>query len=251
MNSRADGYFEAYIKQVAQRLTADDKAVMRSISETVSRVIPRSQVRWAGSQRKKTAIAGSDLDVCVESTDPVTESHRRDLRSSLQRDLGREAGIQSHAVRLPAQGDRPKVDIAFANAAFGSRPLPDATDFQDHRSRQFAARALKAWTRSGNLPWVSGWAVEALVVHLDHAPGSLSGLGLFTRLLEWLAEKATPGVVEGVLRPAAFPRWNDDWSTKLPGRLEALQNNSRALLRRQPGPESWRSKEDVERWLRQ
>ncbi len=151
--------------------------------------------------------AQEDLDVCVESADPVTESHRRDLRSALQRDLGREARIQSHAIRLPAHGDYPKVDIAFANAAFGSRPLPDVTDFQAHRSRQFAARALKVWTRSGNLPWVAGWAVEALVVHLDHAPGSLSGLGLFTRLLEWLAEKATPGAVEGVLRPAAFPRW--------------------------------------------
>ena len=249
MTSRADGYFEAYINQVAQRLTADDKTVMRAISETVSRVIPRSQVRWAGSQRKKTAIAGSDLDVCVESSDPVTEALRRDLRSALQRDLGREARIQSHAVRLPARGNRLKVDIAFANAAFGSRPLPDVSDFQDHRSRQFAARALKVWTRSGNLPWVSGWAVEALIVHLDHAPGSLSGLGLFTRLLEWLAEKATPEAVEGVLRPAAFPGWNDKWSTRMPGRLQALSDNSRALMKRQPGPESWQSKEDVERWL--
>ncbi len=63
MTSRADGYFEAYINQVAQRLTSDEKAVMRSISETVSRVIPRSQVRWAGSQRKKTSTSASSRPI--------------------------------------------------------------------------------------------------------------------------------------------------------------------------------------------
>ena len=249
MSVRADGYFEAFVNQQAERQSTDDRLVMKQIIASVSATIPRSQVQWAGSQRKGTAIAGSDLDMCVESRDPVSEAQRRDLRGALQKDLGRPAIILSHAIRLPAHGSQRKTDIAFANAAFSSRPLPDTSDFRDHRSRQLAARALKIWTRSGNLPWVSGWAVEALVVHLDQSPNSLSGLGLFQRLLEWMAEKATPAAVEGVLRPAAHPRWNDDGSTRLPGRLEALKNNARALQRRRPGPEDWGSTADVEKWL--
>ena len=249
MSASAEGYFEAYVNQMAQRLTAADKALMRALTASVKSVVESSQVQWAGSQRKGTAIEGSDLDVCVESRDPVTEAQRRALRTTLQRDLGRDAQILSHAIRLRATTATPKVDVAFANAAFGSRPLPDTTGFHHNASRQIAARALKTWTRSGGLPWVSGWAVEALVVHLDHAPGSLSGLALFLRLLEWLEGKATPEAVEGVLRPAAFPRWNDTWSERLPGRLQALSNNATALLRRSPGPEDWGSPEDVGVWL--
>jgi len=249
VSAGAEGYFEAFVNQQAERQTSDDRLVMKQVVATVSATIPRSQVQWAGSQRKSTAVAGSDLDLCVESRDPVTEALRRDLRSALQRDLGRPAIVLSHAVRLPAHGSLRKTDIAFANAAFGSRPLPVTSEFKGHRSRQLAARALKIWTRSGNLPWVSGWAVEALVVHLDQSPDSTSGLVLFRRLLNWMADKATPAAVEGVLRPAAHPRWNDDWSARLPGRLEALKNNARALQRRRPGPEDWGSTADVEQWL--
>jgi len=249
MRSHADGYFEAFVNKKALRLTSDDKAVMARISETTRRVVPGSQVRWAGSQIKGTAIEGSDLDVCVESRDPVTEAQRRELSAALRAVLGRSSRILSHAIRLPLQGRLPKVDIAFANAAFGSRPLPDTVDFHEHPSRKIAARGLKIWTRSGNLPWVSGWAVEALVLHLDHAPGTLSGFELFGRLLLWLVEKATSSAVEGVLRPAAYPRWDEAWSVRLPGRLEALKNSARALQKKQPVPESWRSAADVERWL--
>lgn len=203
----------------------------------------------AGSQRKGAAISGSDLDLCVESRDPVTERQRRDLRRALEAELRRPALVLSHAVRLPSHGGSAKVDIAFANAAFGSRPLPDPADFHNHRGRQLTVRALKVWTRSGGLPSVPGWAAEALVVHLDPSSGTLSGFGLFTRLVEWLADRATPMAIEGVLRPAAYPRWNPVWSTRLPGRLEALQNHVRALRRRRPRPEDWTSNADVERWL--
>ena len=249
MTAKPDGYFEASINRAAQGLTAADKAVMRAVSATVRRVISGSQVRWAGSQYKRIAVAGSDLDMCVESRDPVTEAQRRAVRTALEQDLARPTHILSHAVRLPQRGDIRKVDVAFANAAFGSRPLPDAAEFRDHRSRQLAARALKLWTRSNSIPSVSGWAAEALVVNMDHAPGSLSGLGLFLRVVEWLAERATPEAIEAVLRPAAFPRWNEDWSLKLPGRLEAVKNHSRSLLQKRPGCDDWRSPDDVDAWL--
>jgi hypothetical protein len=247
---RSNGLFEAFINNSAYRTTAEDGALMVSLNSLIGSAIPSSQVRWAGSQRKGTAIVGSDLDVVVESRDPVTEAQRRVLRAHLEESLNRPARVLSHAVRLPAHENAPKVDVAFANAAFGSRPLPDLAEYHSRPNRQKAARALKLWSRAGNLPYIAGWAVEALVVHLDSPPRELLPLPLFLRVITWLDEKATPAAVEGVLRPAAFPRWNPDWSPRLPGRLEALRNHARALRRRAEATSTWRTQEDVALWLR-
>jgi hypothetical protein len=87
------------------------------------------------------------------------------------------------------------------------------------------------------------------VVHLDPNADDRLPLDLFLRVIAWLDERATPAAVESVLRPAAFPRWNPDWSSRLPGRVEAIRNHARALRRRPPQPDSWRSTDDVARWL--
>ncbi len=247
--TRANGYFEAYVNQQAFRPGPEDRELMSAVTSAVRAVVPKSQVRWAGSQRKGTAVLGSDLDLCVESGDPVTEAQRRTLRAELEKALRRPATVLSHAVRLPAVRDRAKVDIAFANAAFGSRPLPDTGPFHNQRARQGAARALKLWSRGAAVPHLPGWVIEALVVHLDAPPSDRLPLDLFLRIITWLDERASAAAVESVLRPAAFPRWNPDWSARLPGRLEAIRNHARALRRRQPAPESWGAVEDVGQWL--
>lgn len=247
--SRANGYFEAFVNRHAYRPGPDDRGLIEEVTGVVRANVPGSQVRWAGSQRKGTAIAGSDLDLCVETSSPVTEARRRDLRSTLASALDRPAIVLSHAIRMPPHAGKTKVDIAFANAAFGCRPLPDAGEFHDQRSRQAAARALKLWTAAAHLRSISGWAVEALVVHLDANPGTLNPLDLFLRIIDWLGERATPQAVEGVLRPAAFPEWNPEWSKRLPGQLEAVSNQARSLRRRHPVPEEWKSADDVGRWL--
>lgn len=245
---RASGYFEAFVNQRAERPGEDARRLMEAVTNSVRRVLTGAQVYWAGSQRKRTAVIGSDLDLCVECSISVTEAQRRELRTALERDLGRSATIHSHVIRLAPHQGAVKVDIAFANAAFGSRPLPDTAQFHDRRARQVVARAFKLWARTGKLPPISGWAIEALVVHLDSKP-ELLPLELFIRQLDWLIESATPAAVEGVLRPAAHPRWNPAWSSKLPGRLEALVNHARATKRRAPAPEEWRSPDDVGTWL--
>lgn len=247
--TRANGYFEAFVNERAFRPGPSERELMASVTEIVRRVVPRSQVRWAGSQRKRTAIQDSDLDLCIESGEAVTEAQRRDLRGELERGLDRPARVLSHAVRLPPAGDRPKVDIAFANAAFGSRPLPDAASFHNRKARQATARALKLWSRGANVPHLPGWVIEALVVHLDPNAEDRAPLDLFLRVIGWLDERATPAAVESVLRPAAFPRWNPDWSSRLPGRLEAIRNHARSLQRRAPPPDAWRSVDDVQQWL--
>lgn len=247
MTDRARGYFEAFINSQAARPDAAEKALMPRVVAITQRVVPRSQVRWAGSQRKGTAIVGSDLDMCVESADPVTETLRRDLRSALQAEFGRSAVVRAHVVRIAAGGGAPKLDIAFVNAAFGSRPLPDLAEFSGRPGRQAAARALKLWTRQGGLPRVGGWAWEAIVVHLDAPPGR-GGLELFERVVGWL-DNATPMALEGVLRHANQGQWNPVWSANMPGTVEALRNHAKALRRRSPAPEAWRSPADAGKWL--
>ena len=249
MTQREHGLFEAFVNAHAHRITSKDRELMGEITRLSRAILPGSQVRWAGSQRKGTAILESDLDLCLESREPVTEAMRRKLRTQLEEGMGRAARILSHVIRLPASDERPKVDLAFANAAFGSRPLPDPGPFHDQRSRQAAARAIKLWTRTEGLPRVPGWVVEAMVLHLDTPPRSMHQLELFLRIVGWIEEKATPSAIEGVLRPDAFPRWNPQWSSSLPGGLEALKNHARALRRRGDPPSGWKSADDVERWL--
>jgi hypothetical protein len=248
MTDKSNGYFEAFVNSRATTVGVTEKALMTQVVPLVQRVVPRSQVRWAGSQRKGTAVMGSDLDMCVESTDPVTEALRRDLRAALEAGLGRPVHVRAHVVRVGATSGLPKLDIAFANAAFGSRPLPDLSEFKDQRGRQAAARALKLWTRGGGLPRIGGWAWEALVVHLD-APRGRGGLDLFQRIVGWLESTATPAALDGVLRHANQGRWNPVWSSGVPGTLEALRNHAKALRRRSPPPEGWKSPDDVGRWL--
>lgn len=246
---RAQGLFEAFVNRRARRPDAADRALMETVTATVQGVVGRSQVRWAGSQHKGTAIEGSDLDLCVETSTPVTEAKRRELRAALAGALDRAATVHRHVVRLPESGGRPKVDISFTNAAFGSRPLPDAAPFRDRPARQRAARALKVWARGNPLPALPGWVVEGLVLHLDVGDRQRSSLELFCRVTDWLASKATPPAVEGVLRPLAHPRWDERWSSRLPGQLEAVANASRALSRRAPQSSEWSSVDDVARWL--
>ena len=249
--SAANGYYEAFVNQRAYRRTSGDRATMAALRRSADAVLPGCQIRWAGSQRKGTAIRESDLDVCVETAQPVTVAARRALRAAFERDLGRPARVLSHAIRLPAHGGERKVDVAFANAAFGARPLPDPAPFHDARARQLAARGLKIWARASRLPHLPGWVVEALVLHLDQGTAARSPLDLFLRLIAWLDERATPQAVEAVLRPAAYPAWRSEWSKRLPGRIEAVRNQARALRRRDPAPEAWRSVDDVGSWMGQ
>ena len=249
MTDSANGFFDAFVNSRAYKPTDADRKIMADATAACRAQIPGSQLRWAGSQFKSTAVVGSDLDWCMATPSPITEAQRRELRTHLEQALGRVVRVQSHVLRLPALGAAPKIDIAFANAAFGSRPLPDPTAFGAKPVRQLAARALKLWLRAGGMPRVPGWALEALVVHLDANGKATAGLQLFQRVTDWLEQNSTPAVIEGVLRPAAFPKWNPQWSAPLPGSLTAMQNAVRALKCRRPAPADWRTVADVEPWL--
>ncbi len=248
MSADASGYFEDYVNRQAATIGPAERALMGTITGVVQEVIPGAGVHWAGSLRKGTGVRGSDLDMCVASNTPVDVASRKKLRTALAATLGRDVRIQPHVVRVVAGEGIAKLDLAFANAAFGSRPLPNVDPFHNQRGRQGAARAMKLWTRAGNLPRISGWALEAIVVHLDQ-PGGRGGLELFRRVAAWLETTAKPADIEGVLRAANFAQWPVTWSAGVPGRLEALRNAARALRMRSPAPEAWRSPDEVGRWL--
>lgn len=248
MSQRAAGYFQAYINQHAHQTDTADRRDMQRIRAICAMVLASPQVSWAGSVVKKTGVIGSDLDLSVSTSVAVTHNQRKQLARQLGQTLGRRVRIGSHAVRLPATGVRPGLDLSFTNAAFGDRPAVDAEPWRARPARQQAARAIKLWTRAGGLPALSGWTVEALVLHLD-ATEHPRGLDLFLHVVDWLADRATPQAVEGVLRAAAHPAWKPQWSSRLPGRLQALANASRNLRDSRHGPETWHSAAEVGRWL--
>jgi hypothetical protein len=247
--SKAAGYFEALTNQHASRLGSDERALAAALTQAAREVLPRCQIRWAGSQIKGTAIQGSDLDLCLENRAPVNTAERRKLRAAFERAVARPCVIRSHVVRLQEHKGAAKVDVAFANAAFGSRPLPDTAPFKAFPARRQCVRALKLWSRNPGFPPFPGWVTEALTLHLDQAGQELSGLALFQRTMAWLSESATPAAVEGVLRPHAAPSWNPNWSKRLPGRLQALGDKARGQLVRSPAPATWSSAEQAAQWL--
>ncbi len=237
-----DGYFEAFANAIAWRKSKEDNMRIHRISMIVQQDL-RGQTFLAGSQRKHTSIMGSDIDLCVTTPEPVTTTQRKALARRLETEFGWPAQPGAHVVRVtPATGE-PHIDIAFANATFGSRPLPDPAPFRIPR-RQHAARVLKWWLREKRLPHVGGWAVEAVVLRLDQK--GETGAQLFLRILAWLDKSANPSAVESILRPAAHPRWPSAWSRGVPSRLEAIRNAARHQLKL---PREWKSQSDVRRWL--
>ena len=237
-----DGYFEAWTNGIAWRKSREDNAVIDTISRLVQEEL-RGQTYLAGSQRKGTSIVGSDIDLCVMTRVPVTVAQRKQLAKRLAIALGRPARPGAHAIRIDDPSGGPHIDIAFANAEFGDRPLPDPEPFRIPRRKQ-AARALKWWLRERRLPHVGGWAVEAIVVRMDQKVET--GAQLFLRILEWVRDRATPQAIESILRPAAQPRWYPAWSRAVPGRLEAIRNAARHQLRLD---REVYSVADVEAWL--
>lgn len=250
MKNQTEGYFQAFINENVCHITQKERTIINQITQIVQKNAIGTGVKWAGSQHKKTAIKGSDLDLCVISNTPVTLAQRRTLSVELQRRLNRPTQILSHAIRLGKHGKQPKIDLAFAHAAFGSRPLPDPAPFLNQPARQMTARALKLWSRrNASVPHLSGWVIEALVISLDAPQGQRAPFELFLRVIDWLDVKANPGAIEGILKPVAYPKWRPEWSQRLPGSLQALKNQARALKRRTPAPTDWRKTADVGCWL--
>jgi len=247
--SRENGYFESYINANTATSSTRDGRLLATANDVARTVISGAEVRWAGSQHKSTDIVGSDMDLCVVTATPVTAQQRRQLFEALSRSTGRAGRVLSHAIRFDATTRDPKVDIAFARAEFGGRPMPDATAFSGFPKRQMAARAVKLWTRAGGLPRLSGWAVEAMIVAHDARPtaGELP-LTFFDRVVDWYAGTPDVDAVVAVLRPLAQP-WRDEWMRVLPGQITAIANAARSLVRRRPERANWRSADDVGRWL--
>jgi hypothetical protein len=205
----------------------------------------KGQLHWAGSQRKSTAILGSDLDMCLETTEPITKIERKQFAKLIRGELGWDAHERTHVIRInPRVEGGVKLDIAFANAIFGSRPLPNTEEFHDNSRRQQAARALKWWLRSGGLPQVPGWAIESLVIGLDGRV--IQGCDLFLKIINWLARPCTANEVMSLLKPRAEP-WRSEWERKLPNTLQAISNQARRLQRKKPS--SFASSTDIEQWL--
>lgn len=240
------GKFENWTNEIRWHESREDKREMFLLNNLVQREL-KGQVHWAGSQRKGTAIEGSDLDVCVETSLSVSKSQRLHLAQNIESLLQRQTQPRYHVIRVaPRKGSAVHLDIAFSNATFGSRPLPNIEEFESRQVRQQAARALKWWFRSGNLPSVRGWVIDGLIVSQDNE--EKTSYELFMKMIQWLADFCTPAEIEFILRPRAVPGWMPEWSDPLDGQLQAIANYARRLTNNLPTHFS--NGAAIEKWLK-
>lgn len=245
----AQGYFEAYCNEVAYVLTASDRSTIEQLTAVARLIWPGARTEWAGSLAKGTAITGADLDILVCTNTPVTTTERKSFAAEIRSRMSRDLRIGRHAVRIPAGTAEAGIDVAFDNAAFGSRARVDRAPWHERTARKQAVRAAKAWLRRGGLPKSSGWMIEELVLFRDAGGADRTGLEIFERVVQWLDESANASALESRLRPVAAPAWHPEWSQRLPGRLEAIRGAARQLRSSRNGPSTWQSKDDVARWM--
>lgn len=238
-----EGLFENWTNEIRVKRGPDDKRLTDTIKRIVERDL-RGQVHLAGSHNKRTAIASSDLDLWIDTPQPVTLPQRRALARAIEAATGRSVRVSSHAVQVQASAGRAKVDLAFGDGHFGRRRQPDAADFRGQPARQQAARALKYWAHCKGFKWASGWALERMVVHLD-PNRSRAGLPLFLRVVDWLIDSSNTSAIVGILTNHAETELRHD---RLENWLLTMQNYARNL-RRTYAPDTWTTAASVQAWL--
>ena len=57
----ADGLFQAWVNEHAATPDASERELLRRLTDFAREALPRSQVRWAGSQARGTGVVGSRI----------------------------------------------------------------------------------------------------------------------------------------------------------------------------------------------
>ncbi len=240
------GYFEHWANNIVWKITPSEHEVIKKIHDIVSQESIKGEIHIVGSEKKSTAIKDSDIDILIKTKNPVTKAQRKQLSQRLSESFSNNKVVtRSHVIRIEIGGKR-KIDLAFENAEFGGRSYPDLVAFKEQPKRYHAVRALKYWFKHNPLPHVGGWALEAIVLHLDNRRIN-HGLELFETVINWFIEKATPEAILSALKSKAQPTWQEQWTKKLPGNLEAIKNQAKALKKRRPS--SFQTTKEVEQWL--
>ncbi|KAG5183340.1 hypothetical protein JKP88DRAFT_255842 [Tribonema minus] len=134
-----------------------------------------ARVTVAGSVAKGTTVMGSDVDLYVETSKPVTLQQRQALEARLrQHPLTNAAHVQLKLKAIHMQLLGMDIDVVCANTVeYGELPAADAS-VGAHAALQLAVQALKIWARcaTGGARKVPGRMMEALAKHCRDARGS-------------------------------------------------------------------------------
>ncbi|KAG5184034.1 hypothetical protein JKP88DRAFT_163496, partial [Tribonema minus] len=162
-----------------------------------------ARVTVAGSVAKGTTVMGSDVDLYVETSKPVSLQQRQALEARLrQHPLTNAAHVQLKLKAIHMQLLGMDIDVVCASTVeYGELPPADASVGAD-AALQLAVQALKIWARcaTGGARKVPGRMMEALAKHCRDARGSSissssqqgdGGMQLFVAVLQVIADGGT------------------------------------------------------------
>jgi predicted nucleotidyltransferase len=165
----ADAFTRVFRAESLQRLEMIDREAVQLVSEAVAVTLGSgARVTVVGSVAKQTAVSTSDLDLLVETQEPVSFAQRKALELRLQEHPAANAAhVKLKKLAIHAQLLGVDMDIVCSNTVeFGRRPPPDERVAADP-AVALTSSALKTWSRhAGSLGRkVPGHALESLALY--------------------------------------------------------------------------------------
>ena len=171
-SKREAGAFELAANMAATR-THEEKLAMGQVMVMIERVAravlgSNTHTRKAGSFLKHTYVVGlSDLDVCIESAQPMTCAQKKELTAAFKRELGASAAIEKNkTIKLITICGF--VDVVPLTGEFlpGGINFEPKHTFRNNVEGQRVVRMLKVYAAKHSVDW-SGFEVEREVLVLQ------------------------------------------------------------------------------------
>ena len=189
--------------------------VMKAVRQSAKQVLgPKTQVLMAGSLKKHTDIASSDLDIYLEIADePMTRKQKQELTEDLRKNVGKRVReVQERAKSIKLFGaNGMTVDIVPSKSTFrdpDKMPTPPPKKgFHNNTKAQVAVRILKEQYKK---QW-KGMTIERAVLEAQRAKAGQNAAELHDRALEKLLEDA-PTMLPAKHKPTKHRRDYDSHS---------------------------------------
>ena len=170
--------------------------VMRAVQLSAKQVLgPKTLVLKAGSLKKHTDIATSDLDIYLEMADPMTGKQKGELTENLRKNVGKRVRkVQERPKSIKLFGaNGMTVDIVPSKSTFRDpvkmpTPPPKA-QFHNNPKAQVAVRTLKQYSEQHKKQW-QGRIIERAVLEAQHAKAGQNAAELHDSALKKLRPQA-------------------------------------------------------------
>ena len=149
--SKTNGILEARANTAAA-MSSEKRRAMGSYTKRVEKVVKeelgkKSMVYKGGSQKKRTNVGKSDLDLKIRTSEPMTRDDRTELGRGLEKEFGKENVDSNHSKIHVVQGEDFTIDIVPSQAEYFPPDFqldkPGVRPFATNNTGRHAVRNLK------------------------------------------------------------------------------------------------------------